>query len=183
MFKYRFSELNYFISHYSSWSLYQQQPIINGGKNLHPKKLYRLAYVKQGLDLRLIKFQLTLVTLGRGQNSFLKQVGLFKGRRLFHHFIGGLCNISLLLTNSWRCQSPGNPGICTHDLGSSRKITVTLSLGPFRTFSRAALDTPVHSCIVLYCIYTFIQCFWQCIPIRSASRARYPERREHSEQS
>ncbi len=32
-------------------------------------------------------------------------------------------------------------------------------------------------CIVLYCIYTFIQRFLQCTPIRSASSARDPERR------
>ena len=31
---------------------------------------------------------------------------------------------------------------------------------------------------VLYCIYTFIQCFLQCTPIRSASSAWDPERRE-----
>ena len=33
-------------------------------------------------------------------------------------------------------------------------------------------------CIILYCIYTFIQRFLQCTPIRSASSARDPERRE-----
>src|SRR6218665_2211211 len=34
--------------------------------------------------------------------------------------------------------------------------------------------------LVLYCIYTFIWRFLQCTPIRSASSARDPERREQS---
>src|SRR6218665_2875601 len=36
-------------------------------------------------------------------------------------------------------------------------------------------------CIVLYCIYTFIYRFLKCTPIRSASSARDPKRRERKE--
>ena len=41
------------------------------------------------------------------------------------------------------------------------------------------IHTYIHSYIVLYCIYTVIQRFMQCTPIRSASSARDPERREY----
>jgi len=47
-------------------------------------------------------------------------------------------------------------------------------------WSSAIFILLVGTCIVLYCIYTFIQRFLQCTPIRSASSVKDPERREQS---